>query len=283
MISIMQQLLRRKAITLSLTMALFIFFPFLAGANERNSACNIDGIIPQTKNIEIMPVALSGQEMPEYVIVYHTEDLIPNGGVIVLKHTTECQGWGVVFRELYEGYRLKILDVGKLLGDQREQIAIGSHEGSGSFLSFFILGGDSRKIGTVLDHMEEPFFQGGLKIKEGDLYVHAASQGTIFQWDGTKFTESPYIQQPDLSHAKLDDFVVHYSIINDKVVANYPHGTILSLRKGQEVHFVRENYGATERILYMGPPDWDPSLSMITIIPNGYDWDNAYEIYVKEQ
>lgn len=264
--------------------------------------------VPENANVDVRRVALTGKKMSEAVIAYWVFESEPDGsakpnaGTIVLQFNEDNQSWEKIWeRKDEDAFHMEILDSGKLFNDETEQVALGSREGSGGFLSFYLLGKDENgKITVLMDKMNEEdgyYIFGGLKITDGDLWVTSASQGTRFHWNGKKFEESQFIDNPDISQAGEEDVIIHYSIDDEgNMTADYPNNAVIKLELNDRIFIVRDNYNEKiERILYSGNDVIDPDMNThykvykalapgktsITIIPNGYDWDKAYTYEIK--
>ncbi len=267
----------------------------------------IKTFVPENANVDVQRVALTGKKMSEAVIAYWVFESEPDGsakpnaGTIVLQFNEDNQLWEKIWeRKDEDAFHMEILDSGKLFNDETEQVALGSWEGSGAFLNFYLLGKDENgKIAVLMDKMneEDGYLFGGLKIKDGDLWVSSASQGTCFHWNGKKFEESQFIDNPDINLAGDEDVIIHYSIDDDgNMTASYPNHAVIKIEPHDRIFFVRDNYNEkVERILYSGNGTIDVDLSKhykvyealapgktsIDIIPNGYDWDKSYTYEIK--
>ncbi len=276
-------------------------------SKQQSSQVSIDNIIPEANITKYLPadaevnsrkVFLTGKPVQEVVVTYWKGFALEGEeietGAFILQYQPEINSWKRIYHEEEKGYtrtHLKILASGKLLGDEREQVVIGHIEGSHAFLLFYVLSFENGKIISILNDV---YKNGELKIKDGDLLVTSGSQGTRYHWNGSNFDESPFIDQPDINSATPSDVIVHYSIGDNNIVSAVPeNGSNIKLGIGGKIYLVRDNLGPHERILIPGNimnPCEDGTIKaanqgngVLSIIPDGYDWDHAlkYVVIVK--
>ena len=86
--------------------------------------------------------------------------------------------------EHFDGFdAIQILGNGVFTNDKRRQVFLGRVSGSGGFLAFFVLGGDTKgNIKVVLDRMDEDWPQGQLLIDDQvDKKIYIKSNGKVVE------------------------------------------------------------------------------------------------------
>jgi len=126
---------------------------------------------------EIERFYLTGNHIPEIVEI--TSEKVPALEAKTVKITTyqyspgEDQ-WEVVFEKEFKDLytNLEMIDSGEIMGDKRQQVAIGLWEGSGGFLSFIVLGSaDKETVSLILDEFDGGFSNGNIMFEEDHLMV----------------------------------------------------------------------------------------------------------------
>jgi hypothetical protein len=140
---------------------------------------------------------LTGNEIPEILEIL--SENVPEFEertitINTYQYSTSTNEWETIFThhfdELYAG--LEIMDEGKIMGDDREQVAIGQWEGSGSFLSFVLIGSkDKESVSILFDRFNGRYANGDVAIEGDQLQISESGQIVdSFQWDGNSFVPS---------------------------------------------------------------------------------------------
>lgn len=242
--------------------------------------------------MEEKQIFFTGKSIPEHIQVTSMHNL----STLTIK-TLVNNEWKIIFQKNYNGI-IEILDIGNLLRDRRQQIVIGQYSlGSSARLRFEVLGWDNKTVKTLLNEFRPnggyPF--GEIHIKNNALYLTALTQGKIFIWNGKQFISYPFLNNPDSSLITQADVIIYYEISSEgKIISSIPPSSILTLKKGQRIFLMRGNLGPVERILLTGEVfsfDFGSHPQILTttksgkgtftIIPNLYDWENAFEYQVE--
>ncbi|WP_252502040.1 hypothetical protein [Sporosarcina sp. Marseille-Q4943] len=135
---------------------------------------------------------LTGNTTPEIVEI--TAEMVPDfesGKVVVTvyQYSLKTKEWEVALkREEEDVYEIPTLisDEGQVAKDGREQVVVSKWEGSGGFLSFFILGSvDKKTVSILLDKWSGAYSDGQVHFEKGKIGI--SENGTIsntFKWDG---------------------------------------------------------------------------------------------------
>jgi hypothetical protein len=161
-----------------------------------------------------------------------------------------------------------------------------SSSGSGCYLDYEVLGIVNGELKFLLKR--EGIFQGSVEAQTDVVTEHMGGQATSFRWNGKTFEGVSLETEP---HAPLpvDAVVVKYDIADDHKVTLSDDA--VTLGPGQTLRLLRTNRGVTDRVLYSanGVIDSDAhggwtattnGTTDITVIPDGYDWDNAKKLTV---
>jgi hypothetical protein len=205
--------------------------------------------------------------------------------------------WKTIFQKNYNG-AVKILAIGNLLRDRRQQIVIGQYSlGSSATLQFEVLGWSNGTVKSLLSEFGPntgyPF--GEIQIKNNAVYLTSLTQGKIFIWNGKQFISYPFLNNPNSALISQSDIVIYYEISQEgKITSSIPINLVLTLKKGQRIFLIRGNLGPVERVLldgkiflsdfYSHPQIVTTTQSgkgAFTIIPNLYDWENAIRYQVE--
>lgn len=160
-------------------------------------------------------------------------------------------------------------------------------QGSGSFLDYRVIG---YHFGTLQELLSrEAIFQGSVFIDAYNIIEQTGNQYSIWVVRQGVLNLVSY-RVPIIQNA----YVFEYSITDDeKVLAD---STKLTLPVGGILQFIREDFNmVTERMLYSTEDDdavrviqnrsayqfRKPMQVTFTIIPGGYNWENAVEINVE--
>ncbi|MHA7097253.1 excalibur calcium-binding domain-containing protein [Priestia megaterium] len=269
--------------------------------------------------IEYKPIYFTGQKFPEVYVLYRPETASEGESTInivrVFKYDMGEGKWKSIYNQSLEN-RMQ-LSVGKAMSlthDKRQQVIVGVHEGSGAYFSYLLLGSkDGEKISALLDSFNNEdgtYFQGNYRIIKDKYLVFYESDrvASVYQWRESSLEKVDPSTVPELSSSvtfsdkgsndDIDEIVVNYRINeNQQIEANVQRqGTILG-KVGQRISLVREGANTSDvstRILYS--PQNDPysidsetgeilaaDIITVTIIPNGYDWEKAFEVYINAQ
>jgi hypothetical protein len=148
------------------------------------------------------------------------------------------------------------------------------------------------------------YFQGNYKFIGNKYLVFYESDrvAAVYQWGTSELEKVDPSSIPELSSKTTsskdegnDDIVIKYSINENKEIeANVQHQETIFGKVGQKILLVREDANTSDvntRILYSSQNDpysidtetgeiLAPDIITVTIIPNGYDWDKAFEVYI---
>ncbi|MCR8927482.1 hypothetical protein NLI92_002871 [Priestia megaterium] len=238
--------------------------------------------------IEERQIFLSGKSIPEYIQITNPSF---NNYVLTINSFINNK-WETIFQKNYPS-PVRILAVGNLLRDKRQQIVIGNYFGSSETLKFEVLGWNNGRVKFLLNQFiaNEGFPFGTIDIKDNVIYVSSSTQGKIYLWEGEKFISYPYIDNPDPKLIRNNDIVIYYVISEDKkVISSIPNNSKLILKQDQRVFLIRGNFGPIERILISGDTlDFKNKYIYITqvgkgiinIIPDGYDTENSISFNVE--
>ncbi|OZT11200.1 hypothetical protein CHN50_18175 [Priestia aryabhattai] len=201
-----------------------------------------------------------------------------------------------------------------LTQDKREQVVVGVNEGSGAYYSYLLLGSkDGKKITTLLNSFNndgDTYFQGTYKVINDKYLTFYESDrvANVYQWRNSNLEKVKPSTIPELSSSvtfsdkdsgdKRNDIVVNYSVNgNQQIEANVQYQETIFGKVGQKISLVREEANKSDvntRVLYSPQNDPNsidsktgeilaPDIITVTIIPNGYDWEKAFEIYINAQ
>ena len=134
---------------------------------------------------------LTGNDIPEIIEIL--SENVPEFEERTIKintfqYSTSTNKWETIFThefdELYSD--LEIIDEGKMMGDKREQVAIGHWEGSGGFLSFVLMGSkDKKSVSILFDRFNGRYANGNIDIEGDQLQISEDGQVVdSFQWKG---------------------------------------------------------------------------------------------------
>ncbi|WP_199426661.1 excalibur calcium-binding domain-containing protein [Thermaerobacillus caldiproteolyticus] len=264
--------------------------------------------------IEYKPFYFTGQKLPEVYALYRPETASEGESTIniirVYQYDINSNEWKIVYKQSLEN-RLQVSagEAIKLTQDKREQAVISVQEGSGAYLSYILLGSkDGKTISALLDSFNNEtdpvYFQGNYKFIGNKYLVFYESDriAAVYQWGTSGLEKVDPSSIPELSSTTTtpkdennDDIVIKYSVNkNEEIEANVPHQETIFGEVGQKILLVREDANTSDvnaRILYSAQNDpysidtetgeiLAPDIITVTIIPNGYDWDKAFEVYI---
>ena len=238
--------------------------------------------------IEEKQIFFTGKSIPEHIQITNPSF---NNYVLTINSFINNK-WETVFRKNYN-IPVKILAIGHLLRDKRQQIVIGNYYGSSGTLRFEVLGWSNEKVKVLLNQFNpnEGYSFGTIDIKNNVIYVSSSTQGKIYLWEGKNFISYPYINNPDPKLIRNNDIVIYYVISKDKkVISSIPNNSKLILKQDQRIFLIRGNFGPVERVLVSGNiMDFKDKYiyliqagkGIINIIPNGYDTEHSISFDVE--
>ncbi|MBX9988049.1 hypothetical protein [Priestia aryabhattai] len=140
------------------------------------------------------------------------------------------------------------------------------------------------------------------------MFYESDRVASVYQWRESSLEKVDPSTVPELSSSvtlsdkgsndDIDEIVVNYRLNeNQQIEANVQHQETVFGKVGQRISLVREGANTSDvstRILYS--PQNDPysidsetgeilaaDIITVTIIPNGYDWEKAFEVYINTQ
>jgi hypothetical protein len=262
--------------------------------------------------MEYKPFYFTGQKLPEVYALYRPETASEGESTIniirVYQYDIDSNRWKTVYKQSLENRpQISAGEAIKLTQDKREQAVISVQEGSGAYLSYILLGSkDGKTIPALLDSFHNKtdpvYFLGNYKFIENKYLVFYESDrvAAVYQWGTSGLEKVDPSSIPELSSTttaskdkSIDDIVIKYSVNeNEEIVANVQHQETIFGKVGQKILLVREDVNTVNtRILYSAqnnPYSIDtetgeilaPVIITVTIIPNGYDWGKAFEVYI---
>lgn len=305
--------MKGKGIAALLVLLLLSFISGCMGANpdrlmqkpsrseeQEKALAQIEQDIPRGAIKEIRQIALSGQDPVECVVIYKVplkDAVTPKiAGIIVEQYDAASKSWHKVWEGKWEFRELSFMGKARLMGDEREQAAIGCWSGNGGYFEYILLGMQEGKVTPLVNEIgdEKGIPSGSLKFEKDGFTVFSGSQGSHYKWDGQIFTASPVVAAPDMNKKKNKDLILHYSFdAQENGKLDWPADKPVSLKVGQKLYLVRDNAnGIWERIMSNGADqvleviDWgvfeaqNAGTTEISIVPNGYDWEKELKIEV---
>lgn len=195
-------------------------------------------------------IFFTGKEMPDHIQINSAFNIY----TLTIKTFVNNQ-WKIIFEKKYKG-PVKILAIGNLLRDKRQQLVIGNYSaGSASALRFEVLGWNKGMVEVLLNKLgiNDSYSFGNLSIRNNALYVTASTQGEIFIWDGKQFISYPFLNNPDISLIKKSDIIISYEILPEgKIISSIPSNSLLTLKRGQRLFLIRKNLGPLEKVMFSG-------------------------------
>lgn len=273
---------------------LIVFFLFIIGSVSgvyyfvSPSRIDYTAVIPDIDVKEIQALHFKNPYLKDVVVLGNVRGNAPlkekkYAGILSFNYKKLV--WEVVYEQRYGGYTALKVAIADLLPGKVDQVIISTVEGSGSFLSYSIIGWDDTQVKTLLKQIG--IFQGSIQIQGNQLIQKSGHQGTIYQWNGSSFISTPMAaeNQPPLS---VGDVQVDFRIEANKNL--WISNAAVILPKNKKLYLVRTNTGVSERVLvgstgileykdgaYVGV---NAGVADITIIPGGYDWPYAKHIKV---
>jgi Excalibur calcium-binding domain len=266
------------------------------------------------KLVEYKPYHLTGQITPEVYALYRPKDVTEGDFTIniirVYQFNREKNAWERVFNEsISEKMQLSSSDAINLAGDKREQMVISIQEGSGAFLSYLLLGStDHKSVTALLDAFSneetQGFYQGSYKILKDKHLVFYESDvvAAVYKWDDSGLITVDPTSVAELASSSSfaeeigeEDLVITYEMNeNGKIKANVDSHETVFAEVGQKISLQRTDANTsdhTTRILYSSKNDpysidsetgeiLAPDIIYVSIIPNGYDWENEFVVYI---
>ena len=188
--------------------------------------------------------------------------------------------WKVAFTKGKDFMYFEGLKVGKAMENGSQQVIVYCHEGSGNYLYYFMVGQLKDKLGVLLSDMQEGTEDNGvwpngqIYFHDGGVLISSGSQGTLFKWNGKKFTKKPYILRPNLGDLKRGDVVIAYKFLDNGDFSAIPvpsygtfgggqalwslngvpfeSNTVLKIKVGNRIYLDRQNFNDAVEYLY-----WD--------------------------
>lgn len=153
----------------------------------------MERIIPAGAGVTARIVRLSRRRIPERVLICRVRrDGRIITCVIVIRFLPH-RGWHIVFRRDNISLPLQFLSKGRLLGDDREQVVMGTSVSyrNNPGLCFLVLGGQGDRVVEMMDCLDHPVPQGTVRMENGRLVVDSAEGTKSYVWNGTAMVESP--------------------------------------------------------------------------------------------
>lgn len=278
-----------RQISLFLWICIFIFTLFVGVTQSYATAFDYNKLFPNTRILTQQPVHFLEKDSEEYVVtgVSLLKNQIssnPEKMVSVISYNKKTNQWVQVYKEVNPYWNPKV-EVCNLLNNNLDQIIISDVQGSGAFLSYKILARVNNQNQIILNR--KSIFQGSYRADGREIIEKTGHQSMIIQWNGKFFNEhktNEEVVQP----ISAKDIQIQYTI-------SYNHQVSISqsqitLHVGQKLQLRRMNTGGVERVLYQANKAIDfgrdyivgiaPGNATITIVPDGYDWENAVKIHV---
>lgn len=196
--------------------------------------------------------------------------------VNIHEYKPEKNSWEIVYSEIIDGNFSLLKTYPTLFGNSSEQAVLYLTEGNGGYLSFVVIGSkDQRNIEMIIDESNASLLYGDIQINGDLLAACESSQGLSYSWNGTDFTTKPHICQASLDEIGPDDLVLYYTIDsqNNVKVDPYNNGATVTLKKGAQIVFIRNNLGPLERVLFNG--------NQYVIVPAIYELEKQFILNVK--
>lgn len=205
--------------------------------------------------------------------------------VSVISFNKKSNKWDKIYYESNPYWYPKV-NVVNLLNSKSQQFIISDIQGSGSFLTYKVIGYVDNNFKTLLERKD--IFQGNYTITPNNEIIESMGhQDTLIKWHKNMFSIKK-LDQEIVSPIGKNDIRLKYTI-DDNHHINIPT-TNIHLKVGQKLQLQRINTGVPERILYSNnktllfKKDYvqaiKPGNTYITIIPGGYDSDNQVIINV---
>ncbi|MFD1416274.1 excalibur calcium-binding domain-containing protein [Oceanobacillus jeddahense] len=264
--------------------------------------------------IEYEPYYFTGNELPEVYALFRPEIASDSDYTIniihVYQYSIEDDTWELLYDQPIEDQmQVSVEGSIELTNDTREQVIIGVHEGSGAYFSYILLGSkDSENITAWLDSFSNEediiYYQGDYAFLDNTylVFYESDSVATAYQWTSSDLEPVDTSSIPELSSAETieadneneDILITYYVDENQEIEANYSNQETVFATTGEYISIIREDANGSEtntRIMYEAQNDpysidsatgeiLAPDIITVTIIPNGYDWENAFEIYI---
>ncbi len=151
------------------------------------------------KPIDVVSASITGKSMPEVVATYYrlNENTFMYDSIVNI-HSYDKKGnkWKIIktFKYTELGSPYIYITKGKLLDNTKEQVVLGTVEGSGAFLSPIVFGSIDGKTIKKLLQPKEDFFYGGAVIKKKELFFlsntiviekYVFKKGKFYRYKGT--------------------------------------------------------------------------------------------------
>ncbi|MGC9933778.1 SIR2 family NAD-dependent protein deacylase [Priestia aryabhattai] len=260
---------------------------------------------------EYKAVHLTGLSYPEAYALYRPEtarEFEPATNIItVYQYNIDEDQWKVIFKEYIDDVRMYADNPIDLTQDKREQLIIKTQQGSGAYLSVMILGSkDNKSVSVLLGSAAGTcfsLFQGSYKIIKEKYLTFYESDRVIasYKWSdlGLEKVSTFMTQQLSAIPVLIDldnsnSITINYRI-NEKrhIEANVQnHQTVIG-KVGNKISLIREDATTSSvntRIFCSSKKEDSynsetgeilaPDIITIKIIPEGYNWDNLFVIYI---
>lgn len=260
---------------------------------------------------EYKAVHLTGLPHPEVYALYRPETVrgfeLGINIIMVYKYNiAECQ-WKVIFKQSINDVQMYADNPINLTQDKREQLIIKTQQGSGAYLSVMILGSKDNKGVSVLLGSDEgtcfSLFQGSYKIINEKYLAFYESDRIIvaYKWSDlglekvSKLITRQLAAIPVLLGLENSDSITINYHVNEKrhIEANVQNHETITGKVGKKISLIREDAttsNVNNRILYSTKEENSynietgeilaPDIITITIIPDGYNWDDAFVVYI---
>ena len=229
---------------------------------------------------EVFRLKITDSDSDEYLII---GEMKTSGGFSCVLLSWEEKRWRKVFQNNFERYPQVALN--NMLDTDKDVLIISSSGGSGNFMNYIVFGEIDKRIKVLLER--DTIFQGHLIIGKSQIIEKSGGQAILFRWSEDRITGTTLVSEPHVPFS-MSDVRLRYSVTTDGRVNTQT--TNVTLPVGSKLVIIRENTGTTDRILFPGTgvitQEGETLLasktgeSKITIVPDGYNWDEALDIDV---
>lgn len=201
--------------------------------------------------------------------------------------TPTASAWKQLFYEENLPIKPEII-LGRFMHNSNTQVIIWQRSGSGNYLDYKILGFVNGSAKTLLS--KSGIYAGGIKVHNQEIVETSGGVNTLYIWTGTTF-KGVVQKQEILDRIGTKDVLFTYSISPTHLVT--VSAEKITLKVGQRFRWRQTSGNVKVRVLVTGEGDtihFDEDNSFVatkvgktqmTIIPDGYDWDNAKKIEIK--
>ncbi len=233
----------------------------------------------------IIPVYLGGQPGTERVVVYTSSNTGLKSKVEIQRYDAAQRKWIVEYSKEAVGVPYFMVTTGYWELMKKNIVVLSYSEGSGGFLTYTVVGRNGNTLSELVNR--EGIFQGGVWLDGARLVESEGLRYKVWVRPNRRLTLEPF-KVPSIPGAET----ITFSISNSAKVNI--RQTRYSVSVGSVVQLIRTDLNPiTERVLFSYTPVFQyiphrnafkitgPGSVQITIIPSGYDWDQAVDLTVE--